>query len=119
MSRLVLAAFATVPLLLGPPASPAQWGPQWQGYGTQFHGQYCYINPPAEVLPYAPYHERYYRNYELNQAIRTAAGGDATRATEGRARDDTAIEAPCSPLAGARRFARKFILLYAIVTVLS
>ena len=62
MTRIILLILWLAPLI-----SMAQWGPQWQGYEPQLQGQYRYINPPAEALPYSPYHERYYRNYELNR----------------------------------------------------
>ena len=54
-------------LLLVPLACTAQWGPRSYGPGPSFQGKYRYINPPPEALPYSPYHERYYRNYELNR----------------------------------------------------
>ena len=57
---------------------------RYMGGSTPHYGDYIFINPPPEVLPYSPYHERYYRNYELNKRLYENQRDDRYRQQEPR-----------------------------------
>lgn len=78
MKRIILLVLMSLPTWV----QAAGLYDRYMGGGTPYYGEYIYINPPPEVLPYSPYHERYYRNYELNKRRYETPRGDKYRRPE-------------------------------------